>query len=270
MVTGAKVTVDAPDQRADVLGGVADERAEQQHDLAEACSTIRTLRDDLIALGLDPRHGQPGRHAECDGLRLAAFDGRQPAERAPRLPDRVPCRAGRPLLARHVQLLRGCRSTRGTICRSATGRRRQPGAARQHPAVGERSGQRAVFEEVFSRRRDEPPRLGPLRSQPAQRSGLPIGGNSLFAFSEEVRAILRGKFGGVLFLDGGNVWAEAWDIGPARSALRGGSRAALSDADRPDPLRCRATSSIPIDGLLVERRAATRRWRIHFSIGQAF
>ena len=32
----------------------------------------------------------------------------------------------------------------------------------------------------------------------------------MFAFSEELRATLRGNLGGVLFLDGGNVWAERW------------------------------------------------------------
>src|SRR4029079_16417939 len=35
-------------------------------------------------------------------------------------------------------------------------------------------------------------------------SGVPIGGNSMFAFSSELRAILRGNLGGVLFPDGGN------------------------------------------------------------------
>ena len=34
-------------------------------------------------------------------------------------------------------------------------------------------------------------------------SGLPIGGNSMLAFSEELRAVLHGNLGGVLFFDAG-------------------------------------------------------------------
>src|SRR5258708_39780095 len=43
-------------------------------------------------------------------------------------------------------------------------------------------------------------------------SGLSVGGNSLFAFSEEARAVLGGNLGVVVFLDGGNVWANAWGM----------------------------------------------------------
>ena len=90
------------------------------------------------------------------------------------------------------------------------------------------------------------------------------------AFSEELRAELRGNLGAVLFLDGGNVWADSWDIDLQRSALRRRPRAALSDADRPDPASIAATSSIPIPELRVDGEEQQRRWRIHFSIGQAF
>ena len=43
-------------------------------------------------------------------------------------------------------------------------------------------------------------------------SGVPIGGNSMLAVSEELRAVLRDKFGMVLFFDAGNVWARSGGI----------------------------------------------------------
>src|SRR6185436_10532650 len=46
---------------------------------------------------------------------------------------------------------------------------RQPRAARQHQRAGRRPDGRAVLAQVLPRRRDQRPRLGPLRDQPAQR-----------------------------------------------------------------------------------------------------
>ena len=65
-------------------------------------------------------------------------------------------------------------------------------------------------------------------------SGLPIGGNTLFAFSTEGRLGLRGKLGGVLFLDGGNVWTDSRDVKFAESSLRRRHRPALRDTGRSD------------------------------------
>jgi outer membrane protein insertion porin family/translocation and assembly module TamA len=105
--------------------------------------------------------------------------------------------------------------------------------------------------------------VGPLSD------GLPIGGDSLFAFSEEVRASLRGNLGGVLFLDAGNVWADSWGIklNDLKYAVGPGLR-----YDTPiGPIRLDFGWQLnPIDGLLVNGSPQTRRWRIHFSIGQAF
>ena len=82
--------------------------------------------------------------------------------------------------------------------------------------------------------------------------------------------MLHGKLGGVLFLDGGNVWAESWDIDFKRPALRGRYRSAVSDADRPDPLRFRLPAQSHSRRCSSNGEPQTRRWRIHFSIGQAF
>jgi outer membrane protein insertion porin family/translocation and assembly module TamA len=100
-------------------------------------------------------------------------------------------------------------------------------------------------------------------------SGLPIGGNSLFAFSVEGRASLSGSFGGVLFLDGGNVWTDAWDL--ALDDLRYAVGAGLRYQTPVGPIRLDVGYQLnPIEGLLVNGEPQTRRYRFHFSIGQAF
>jgi len=100
-------------------------------------------------------------------------------------------------------------------------------------------------------------------------AGLPIGGNSMFAFSEEMRAVISGNFGGVLFLDGGNVWADSWGmrLGDLRYAVGPGLRYQTPIG----PIRFDFGYQLnPIPELLVNGSPQTRRWRVHFSIGQAY
>jgi outer membrane translocation and assembly module TamA len=91
----------------------------------------------------------------------------------------------------------------------------------------------------------------------------------MLAFSEELRAILRGNFGGVLFLDGGNVWAASGDFrfGDLRYAVGPGLRYQTPIG----PIRLDVGYQLnPIPDLLVNGAPQTRRWRLHFSIGQAY
>jgi outer membrane protein assembly complex protein YaeT len=100
-------------------------------------------------------------------------------------------------------------------------------------------------------------------------SGLPIGGDSMFAFSEELRTPLRGKLGAVAFLDAGNVWADSWGIrlGDLRYAVGPGLRYQTPIG----PIRFDVGYQLnPIPGLLVNGQPQARRLRLHFSIGQAF
>jgi len=100
-------------------------------------------------------------------------------------------------------------------------------------------------------------------------SGLPIGGNSMFEFSQELRATLRGNFGIVLFLDAGNVWAESFgvDLGDLRYDVGPGLRYQTAIG----PIRFDLGYQLnPIPGLLINGQPQTRRYRLHFSIGQAF
>lgn len=110
---------------------------------------------------------------------------------------------------------------------------------------------------------------GRYEISPLSGSGLPVGGNSMLAFTEELRALVRGNFGGVLFLDGGNVWAESWGIklGDLRYAVGPGLRYQTPVG----PIRFDIGFQLnPIPGLLVNGREQLRPWRMHFSIGQAF
>jgi outer membrane protein assembly complex protein YaeT len=110
---------------------------------------------------------------------------------------------------------------------------------------------------------------GRYEISPLSESGFPVGGNSLFAFTSEVRASLTGSVGGVVFLDAGNVWqkfSEA-NLGDLRYATGLGLRYQTPVG----PIRFDLGYQLnPIPGLLVNGELQRRRWRIHFSIGQAF
>ena len=110
---------------------------------------------------------------------------------------------------------------------------------------------------------------GRYEVSPLSDSGQPYGGDSMLAASAELRAALRGKLGGVFFLDAGNVWAESWGIklNDLRYAIGPGLRYGTPIG----PIRFDFGYQLnPIPGLLVNGSEQTRRWRLHFSIGQAF
>jgi outer membrane protein insertion porin family/translocation and assembly module TamA len=73
----------------------------------------------------------------------------------------------------------------------------------------------------------------------------------------------------VAFVDYGNVWSDAWrfDVRDLRAAVGPGLRYMTPIG----PARVDVGYQLnPIDNLRVEGEPQKRRWRIHFSIGQAF
>jgi outer membrane protein assembly complex protein YaeT len=100
-------------------------------------------------------------------------------------------------------------------------------------------------------------------------NGLPIGGRTMMEVSTEARFGVRGKLSGVLFVDGGNVWTEAWSVRPRD--LRWDAGPGLRYDTPIGPVRVDLGIQLnPIQGLLINGTPEGRRWRIHFSIGQAF
>jgi outer membrane protein insertion porin family len=100
-------------------------------------------------------------------------------------------------------------------------------------------------------------------------SGLPIGGNSMLQFSEEIRAVVHGNLGAVAFFDGGNVWEKSggFNLGDLRYAIGPGLRYQTPIG----PVRFDVGYQLnPIPGLIINGQPEQRHWRLHFSIGQAY
>jgi outer membrane protein assembly complex protein YaeT len=99
--------------------------------------------------------------------------------------------------------------------------------------------------------------------------GFPVGGDSMLAWSEELRMNIRGNLGAVAFLDAGNVWADSFGIrlNDLRYAIGPGLRYQTPIG----PIRFDFGYQLnPTPDLKVNGESNFRRWRMHFSIGQAF
>jgi outer membrane protein assembly factor BamA len=110
---------------------------------------------------------------------------------------------------------------------------------------------------------------GRLEVSPLSGSGLPIGGLSMVEINSELRIATAGNLSVVGFIDAGNAWARPWqfELGDLRAAVGPGLRYRTPIGPVRADLGYQLT---PIDGLLVDGEPEKRRWRVHFSIGQAF
>ena len=91
----------------------------------------------------------------------------------------------------------------------------------------------------------------------------------MFESSAELRVPVWGNLSAVLFGDAGNVWNNAWDFN--LNDLRYDVGPGLRYLTPIGPIRADLGYQLnPIPGLLVNGTPQSRRFRFHFSIGQAF
>lgn len=110
---------------------------------------------------------------------------------------------------------------------------------------------------------------GRLEVAPLSGFGLPLGGNSLFESSVEVRTRVWGNVGLVAFVDAGNVWSGAWDARLGDLLYDAGP--GLRYETPVGPLRLDFAYQLNrLEGLRIDGELQDRPWRIHFSIGHAF
>jgi outer membrane protein insertion porin family/translocation and assembly module TamA len=110
---------------------------------------------------------------------------------------------------------------------------------------------------------------GRFEVAPLTMQGNPIGGHSMFESSGELRIPAFGPLTAVLFVDAGNVWFESFDFN--FDDLRVDVGPGLRYRTPVGPIRVDFGYQLTrIEDLLIEGKPESRRWRIHFSIGQAF
>ena len=110
---------------------------------------------------------------------------------------------------------------------------------------------------------------GRFEIAPLSSEGFPVGGLSMVDGSSEVRFPIRGNLGGVLFVDYSQVWPGSWqfDLKELQYAVGPGLRYRTPIG----PVRVDLGYQLNhVDGLLVNGEPEKRYWRVHFSIGQAF
>jgi outer membrane protein assembly complex protein YaeT len=239
----------------------------QRTSIAPEALADPTIRDELIALGLDPRGMSRGT------LAAVAFDATRNTTTSV-----LDARQGYALTAHLEQAGRWLSGTYNYWSASAEARHYFPIAGRLVLANRARIGSIAAsggldsnvpfYKRFFLGGSSSTRGWGRSEVSPLL-DGFPIGGLSMLEGSSEVRFPVWGNVGGVAFVDYGNVWPGSWDIHPRD--LRYAIGSGLRYQTKIGPIRADVGYQLnPIDGLLVNGLPQKRPIRLHFSIGQAF
>ena len=241
----------------------------QDYTISEEAQNDPTFRDDLIALGLDPDTGQGSGQLSS----MMIDFGRNTTENI------LDARHGYMAALHAEQAGRWLGGDFDYYELTAEGRYYKSIGTRAVVAVRLRAGSIDAwgpqdelvpfFKRYFLGGATNLRGWGRFEVSPLGGTGEPVGGHSFLNFSTELRVPLWGNFGGVVFLDGGNVWSNPWDfnlndmrydIGPG---LRYNTPIGPFRADFGIQLN-------PIDGLIINGEEQKHPFRFHFSIGHAF
>ena len=240
----------------------------EDYTISEAALEDPTFYDDLIALGLNPQTGQG-----TGQLIAMAFDVQHNTT-----PNLLDARAGY-LLQLHLEQA-------GQWLPGDWNYREYTAEARKYQRVGNvvLAGRARVgtidapgilarnvpfFKRYFLGGSASLRGWGRFEVSPLTLTGNPIGGHSMFESSGEVRIPAFGQLSAVLFVDAGNVWYESFDIN--LDDLRVNVGPGLRYRTPIGPVRVDFGYQLTrIENLLIDGEPEPRRWRIHFSIGQAF
>lgn len=240
----------------------------EDYTIAEDALADPTFYDELIALGLNPQSG-----TGSGQLIAMALDVQRNTT-----PNLLDARRGY-VLQFHVEQAGGWLPGDWTYREYSAEARKYQTVGRMVLAVRARAGtldaegllagQVPFFKRYFLGGSSSLRGWGRFEVSPLTLGGQPIGGHSMFESSGELRIPVRGPMSVVLFADAGNVWYDSFDfdLGDMRVAVGPGLRYRTPIG----PVRVDLGYQVKrIDGLLVDGEPEKRRWRIHFSIGQAF
>ena len=251
-VTGGKIALNHR-ASASTVWSISMTHERESSTIADDVLNDLTLRDELIALGLDPRTGE-----QAGTIAAAGFDFQRSTV------DNL-------LDARHGYQLDFHAEQAGRVLGGSFEYTLLSGDIRHYLPLGDRlvlasrlqSGNLrpsggSQTDVPFSKRyflggSTSVRGWGRYELSPLSDSGLPIGGNSMLEASGELRASLFDKLSAVLFIDGGNVWANSQGIRFERLAVRGRARNPLPDARGASAVRLR----VPVES----DSQSGRQWR---------